>query len=140
MKKRLLLVLMVFVSAFILTGCGNKNKDIQLIKDTKTEVETISSQIFQMFVSVKTIDAQFFESSFMSLGRDMLIKLEEQYNKGTKVFIQYQSGEVNGMITGKDENDETKYHIYVGSETYNDIWAYATINLATGEISWQDNY
>lgn len=144
MKKRLLLVLMVFVSVFILTGCGNKNKDIQLIKDTKTEVETISSQIFKnnenMFVSVKTIDAQFFESSFMALGRDMLIKLEEQYNKGTKVFIKYQSGEVNGMITGKDESDDTKYHIYVGSETYNDIWAYATINLATGEISWQDNY
>lgn len=137
MKKRLLLVLMVFVSVFILTGCGNKNKDIQLITETKSEVESISSQIFE---NNKNIKAEYFESYFMSLSRDMLINLEEQYNKGTKVYISYSSGEENGMVTGKDESDDTKYHIYIGSETYNDIWTYATINLATGEISWQDNY
>jgi len=143
-KKRLLLVLMVFISIFILTGCGNKNKDIQLITETKSEVESISSQIFKnnenMYGSVKTINAEYFESYFMSLSRDMLINLEEQYNKGTKVYISYSAGEENGMVTGKAESDETKYHIYIGSETYNDIWTYATINLATGEISWQDNY
>ena len=137
MKKRLLLVLMVFVSVFILTGCGNKNKDIQLITETKSEVESISSQIFE---NNKNIKAEYFESYFMSLSRDMLINLEEQYNKGTKVYISYSSGEENGMVTGKDESDDTKYHIYIGSETYNDVWSYATINLATGEISWEDNY
>lgn len=144
MKKRLLLVLMIFISIFTLTGCGNKNKDIQLITETKSEVESISSQIFKnnedMYGSFKAINAEYFESYFMSLGRDMLINLEEQYNKGTKVYISYSSGEENGMITGKDESDDTKYYIYIGSETYNDIWTYATINLATGEISWQDNY
>lgn len=137
MKKRLLLVLMVFISILTLTGCGNKNKDIQLITETKSEVESISSQIFE---NNKNIKAEYFESYFMSLSRDMLINLEEQYNKGTKVYISYSSGEENGMVTGKDESDDTKYHIYIGSETYNDVWSYATINLATGEISWQDNY
>lgn len=137
MKKRLLLVLMVFVSVFILTGCGNKNKDIQLITETKSEVESISSQIFE---NNKNIKAEYFESYFMSLSHDMLINLEEQYNKGTKVYISYSSGEENGMVTGKDESDDTKYHIYIGSETYNEIWTYATINLTTGEISWEDNY
>lgn len=144
MKKRLLFVLMIFISIFTLTGCGNKNKDIQLITETKNEVESISSQIFRdnenMYGSIKTINAEYFESYFMSLGRDMLINLEEQYNKGTKVYINYSSGEENGMVTGKDESDNTKYHIYIGSETYNDIWSYATIDLYSGEISWQDNY
>ena len=144
MKKKVLLGLVLFASLFVLAGCGNKNKDIQLITETKNEVESISSQIFKnnenMYGSVKIINAEYFESCFMSLSRDMLINLEEQYNKGTKVYISYSAGEENGMVTGKDESDETKYHIYIGSETYNDIWSYATINLATGEISWQDNY
>ena len=144
MKKKLLFVLIVFVSIFILTGCVNKNKEVQLVVDTKTKVENISSQIFKnnknMYGSIKTIDAQDFESYFMSLSYEMLINLEEQYNKGIKVYIKYNNGKENGMITGKDKNDDTKYYIFIGSETYSDIWAYATINLATGEISWQDNY
>lgn len=144
MKKKVLLGLVLFASLFVLAGCGNKNKDIQLITETKSQVESVSSQIFKnnenMYGSVKTISAEYFESYFMSLSYDMITNLEEQYNKGIKVYINYSAGEENGMITGKDESDETKYHIYIGSETYNDIWSYATINLATGEISWQDNY
>lgn len=144
MKKVFLGLICSLLVVGLATGCGNKNKDIQLITETKSEVETISSQIFKnnenMYGSVKTINAEYFESNFMSLSRDMLINLEEQYNKGTKVYISYSAGEENGMVTGKDESNETKYHIYIGSETYNDIWTYATINLATGKISWQDNY
>lgn len=144
MKKKVLLGLVLFASLFVLAGCENKNKDIQLITETKSQVESVSSQIFKnnekMYGSVKTISAEYFESYFMSLSYDMITNLEEQYNKGIKVYINYSAGEENEMITGKDESDETKYHIYIGSETYNDIWSYATINLATGEISWQDNY
>ena len=144
MKKKILLSLVLFSSLFVLGGCGKKNKDIQLITETKSQVESISSQIFKnnenMSGSTNTVRAEYFESYFMSLSYDMIANLEEQYNNGIKVYIKYSAGEENGMITGKDKNDETKYHIYIGSETYNDVWSYATINLSTGEISWKDNY
>lgn len=140
MKKKFVLILMILVSLFTLTGCNNKNNDIQLITETKSEIENITSQIFKTYGSTKKINSEYFEDYFISLSYNMLTNLEEKYNEGTKIYVEYSTGEVNGMVTGVDQNDNTKYYIYVGSETYEDIWSYATINLTNGEISWQDNY
>ena len=140
MKKKFILILMVLVSVFTLTGCNNKNNDIQLITETKSEIENITSQIFKTYGSTKKINSEYFEDYFISLSYDMLTNLEEEYNKGTKIYVEYSTGEVNGMVTGVDQNDDTKYYIYVGSETYEDIWTYATVDLASEEISWQDNF
>lgn len=140
MKKKFILILMVLVSLFTLTGCNNKNNDIQLIIETKSEIENITSQIFKTYGSTKKINSEYFEDYFISLSYDMLTNLEEEYNKGTKIYVEYSTGEVNGMVTGVDQNDNTKYYIYVGSETYEDIWTYATIDLSSEEILWQDNY
>ena len=140
MKKKFVYILTVLISLFIITGCNNKNNDIQLITQTKSEIENITSQIFKTYGSTNKINSKTFESYFISLSYDMLTNLEEEYNKGTKIYIEYSTGEEKGMITGADPNDNTKYYIYVGSETYEDIWAYATIDLNSGKVSWQDNY
>lgn len=140
MKKKFVYILMALISLFIITGCNNKNDDIQLITKTKSEIENITSQIFKTYGSTNKINSDFFESYFTSLSYDMLTNLEEEYNQGTKIYVEYSTGEVNGMLTGVDPNDNTKYYIYVGSENYEDTWAYATINLNNGEISWKDNY
>lgn len=140
MKKKIILSLMVLISLFTLTGCKNKNNDIQLITKTKSEIENITSQIFKTYGSAKKINSEYFEDYFISLSYDMLTNLEEEYNKGTKIYVEYSTSEVNGMVTGVDQNDNTKYYIYVGSETYEDIWTYATVDLASEGILWQDNF
>lgn len=147
MKKIFILILVLFVSVFLITGCSSESKDKQLIIDAKSKVEKISTQIFEnkenissILGSAQEINSEDFEALFLSYGRDMLINLEEEYNKGTKVYIKYNNDEVNGMTTGEDKSDNRKYHIYIGSETYTDLWSYATIDLNTGNISWKDNY
>lgn len=147
MKKKLLIIALCFVLAIVLTGCSSKSKDKQLIIDTKGEVEKVSTQIFDnnknissILGNTKQINSEDYEASFLSIGYDMFNNLEKQYNNGTKIYIKYSSGEENGMVIGEDKNDNTKYHIYIGSETYKELWSYATIDLNTGDISWQDNY
>lgn len=143
MKKIVLLVLIIFVvligvlSIFVFNIFDKKADNKELIINTKNNVEDLSSKIFK---NNSKIDSEYFEASFLSLGHDMLTNLEEQYNKGIKVFIKYDENEVNGMVTGQDKNDSRKYHIYIGSKTYESLWTYATIDLDTGEISWKDNF
>ena len=147
MKKKIFVILALFVSVFLLAGCNSKSNDKKVITDTKKEVEQISSEIIEsnnnysrVFRNGGGLTAEGFETLFISYARDLMINLEEKYNKGTKVFLEFNDGEVNGMKIGEDETNNRKYHIYIGSETYNEIWSYATIDLDTGNISWKDNY
>lgn len=131
MKRRIiLLTITLFVSLFVLSGCTSKSSDKELINETKKDVEEVSKQIFDT-----KIKSEYFESTFLMYGRELIIGLEDK-----NIVLLYDNNEINGMVTGEDKTDNKKYHIYIGSKTYDDLWSYATIDLDSGDISWQDNY
>ena len=138
MKKKIFAFTLILLSIFILTGCGkqNKEKEKEIIIDTKQKTEQIVSNMSKN----GQLKQDAFAMYFMSFGRDLMLELEEQYNSGNKVFISYEDEEYNGKKVGKDNSDINKYYIYIGSETNNDLWTYGTIDLTTGNISWNDNY
>lgn len=136
LKKRIiLLTITLFVSLFVLSGCTSKSSDKELINETKKDIETVSTQIFDS-ANYKTISSDYYQSMLLMFGHDVLVELEDS----TKIYIQYDNNEINGMVTGEDKTDNKKYHIYIGSKTYDNLWSYATIDLDSGDISWQDNY
>lgn len=131
LKRRIiLLTITLFVSLFVLSGCTSKSSDKELINETKKDVEEVSKQIFDT-----KIKSEYFESTFLMYGRELIIGLEDK-----NIVLLYDNNEINGMVTGEDKTDNKKYHIYIGSKTYDDLWSYATIDLDSGDISWQDNY
>lgn len=148
MKKRFILIIVLFASMFLITGCSSKSKDKQVIIETKSETEKVIAEIFSyrdnlssILQSPKEINSNNFEAEFLAYGHDMLIDLDEKYNKGTKVIMKYTASETeDDMIIGEDKSDSKKYHIYIGSETYKKLWSYATIDLDTGKVTWQDNF
>lgn len=143
-KKGFIFLMLVMISVCMLTGCSSKSKEKEVIVNTKSEVEKIVSSAVNSYQNyagaTATISQDYFSSYFLTASYDLTLELEEQYNNGKKVFVLYSNEQYNGKTVGKDANDKNKYYIYIGSENYKDMWAYATIDLNTGNVSWEDNY
>lgn len=146
MKKNVFCFVTLFFALILFTGCNNKNDSIKSIDDAKTEVESIVSEIIEfnnnLFTnpSKETISQEFFNSIFLTSSRDLRINLEQKYNSGDKIYLKYNDGEINGKTIGADPNDENKYYIYIGNENYDDLWSYGTVDLTSGNISWENGY
>lgn len=142
MKNKFLGFVAIFFVIILLTGCNNENKSIKSIEDTKIEVESIVAKIVENNNNVFTdsISQKYFYSSFLSATYDLFIELEEKYNSGDKIYLKFDNEELNGKIIGEDKNDENKYYVYIGNSDYDDVWSYGTIDLTTGNISWENGY
>lgn len=144
MKKKVLCFVTLFFAIILLTGCNNKSDSINSIEDTKTEVESIVTKVIadnnNLYSSNKTISQKYFNDSFRLYIRDLVVDLEQKYNDGDKIYLKYDNEEINGKIIGADQSDVNKYYIYIGNENYDDLWAYGTVDLTTGNISWENGY
>ena len=134
MKKRMTLVLMLLISAFLLVGCTGKSKDKQLIIDTKNNLEQTMKQILKN----DSLNAIAFEKRLLTASYEERVRLAKE--EDNRVYFISNTGEENGKVTGADKNDSSKYYIYIGSKENKDLWSYGTVNLNTGEISWEDNF
>ena len=142
MKNKFLSFVAIFFAIILLTGCNNENNSIKSIEDTKIEVESIVAKIVENNNNgfVNPISQTFFHDSFLSFTYDLFIELEQKYNSGDKIFLKFDNEEINGKIIGEDKNDKSKYYVYIGNSDYEDVWSYGTIDLATGNISWENGY
>lgn len=142
MKNKFLSFVAIFFAIILLTGCNNENNSIKSIEDTKIEVESIVDKIVENNNNgfANPISQTFFHDSFLSFTYDLFIELEQKYNSGDKIFLKFDNEEINGKIIGEDKNDKNKYYVYIGNSDYEDVWSYGTINLATGNISWENGY
>ena len=136
MKKYVFGFILVVLSVFTLIGCGSQNKEKEIIVDTKQKIDKIVADMSKN----GQLKQDAFAMNFLSASRDLLLELEEEYNKGNKVFILYEDEEYNGKVVGKDTSNSNKYYIYIGSRNNKSLWTYGTVDLATGKISWNDNY
>ena len=132
--KKILVLCLITMSVAMLAGCGNQNKEKQVIIDTQEKVEKIVAEMSSVLLSQDT-----FSMMFTTYSRDLIIELEEQYDKGNKVFISYDDDNINGKVIGKDKSNSNKYYIYIGSEN-DKLWSYGTVNLETKKISWENNF
>lgn len=142
MKNKFLSFVAIFFAIILLTGCNNENNSIKSIEDTKIEVESIVDKIVKNNNNgfANPISQTFFHDSFLSFTYDLFIELEQKYNSGDKIFLKFDNEEINGKIIGEDKNDKNKYYVYIGNSDYEDVWSYGTIDLATGNISWENGY
>lgn len=142
MKNKFLSFVAIFFAIILLTGCNNENNSIKSIEDTKFEVESIVAKIVENNNNgfANPISQTFFHGSFLSFTYDLFIELEEKYNSGDKIFLKFDNDEINGKIIGEDKNDKNKYYVYIGNSDYEDVWSYGTIDLSTGNISWENGY
>lgn len=142
MKNKFLSFVAIFFAIILLTGCNNENNSIKSIEDTKIEVESIVDKIVENNNNgfANPISQTFFHDSFLSFTYDLFIELEQKYNSGDKIFLKFDNEEINGKIIGEDKNDKNKYYVYIGNSDYEDVWSYGTIDLATGNISWENGY
>ena len=142
MKNKFLSFVAIFFAIILLTGCNNENNSIKSIEDTKIEVESIVDKIVENNNNgfANPISQTFFHDSFLSFTYDLFIELEQKYNSGDKIFLKFDNEEINGKIVGEDKNDKNKYYVYIGNSDYEDVWSYGTIDLATGNISWENGY
>lgn len=140
MKKIIISIIMI-LSLFILSGCSNKNEVIEEIIDTKEEVEEIAKDVVNSKLFINPVNSNQFENMFTMYGRDLMLDLEEMYNEGTKIVLLYSStDEVNDKVIGENKENNRLYHIYIGSKDHSDIWSYGTVDLDTGNITWEDSY
>lgn len=135
MKKKFITLILIIISIFTITGCSSKNAEKEIITDTKTETEKIVSSMHNTGI----LNQESFTMYFLSLSRDLQLNLEKQNDAGKKVFIMYNDGNYNNKAIGKDSTDQNKYYVLIGSENYEELWSYGTIDLTTGTISWEDN-
>lgn len=142
MKNKFLSFVAMFFAIVLLTGCNNENNSIKSIEDTKIEVESIVAKIVENNNNVfaDPITQKYFYSSFLSATYDLFVELEQKYNSGDKIYLKFDNEELNGRIIGEDKNDKNKYYVYIGNSDYDDVWSYGTIDLTTGNISWENGY
>lgn len=136
MKKTInivLLALILVVCVVSLTGCGGE-KDKDAIENTKIKIEEILSEIKNSGSS-----KQFMDASWLSSSRDLMIELEELYQKGESSVYVSTDSDIEQIPEEIRNNDEI-FYIYVGSSKQSEIWTYVTLDIETGDITWHDNY
>ena len=136
MKKTInivLLALILVVCVVSLTGCGG-GKDKDTIENTKIKIEEILSKIKNSGSS-----KQFMESSWLSSSRDLMIELEELYQKGEASIYVSADSDIEQIPEEIRNNDEI-FYIFVASSKQPEIWTYVTLDIETGETAWHDNY
>lgn len=142
MKNKFLCFVAIFFVTILLTGCNNQNNSIKSVEDTKIEVESIVAKIVKNhnYGFANPISQTFFHDSFLTHSYDLFIELEQKYNSGDKIYLKFDNEEVSGKIIGEDTNDKNKYYVYIGNSDYEDVWSYGTIDLTTGNVSWENGY
>ncbi len=141
MKKKVLCFVAMFFSIILLTGCNNQGDAIKSIEDTKIEVESIVDEIIDNnSVLNESMTPKYFYSSFLTSTYDLMSNLEQKYKSGDKIYLKFDNEELNGKIIGEDENNRNKYYIYIGNEDDDNLWSYGTVDLTTGNISWENGY
>lgn len=140
MKNKVINFLVLSFLVILMTGCNSKSNSINYIEETKVEVNSIISDIID--TSPSNISQTSFYDSFLVSSYDLQLKIEEKYNNGDKIYLNFdfEGEEINGKKIGADENNTRKYYIYIGNETYEDLWSYGIVDLKEGTISWNDSY
>lgn len=140
MKNKVINFLVLSFLVILMTGCNSKSNSINYIEETKVEINSIISDIID--TSPSNISQTSFYDSFLVSSYDLQLKIEEKYNNGDKIYLNFdfEGEEINGKKIGADENNTRKYYIYIGNETYEDLWSYGIVDLKEGTISWNDSY
>lgn len=140
MKNKVINFLVLSFLLILMTGCNSKSNSINYIEETKVEINSIISDIID--TSPSNISQTSFYDSFLVSIYNLQLKIEEKYNNGDKIYLNFdfEGEEINGKKIGADENDTRKYYIYIGNETYEDLWSYGIVDLKEGTISWEDSY
>lgn len=140
MKNKVINFLVLSFLVILMTGCNSKSNSINYIEETKVEINSIISDIID--TSPSNISQTSFYDSFLVSSYDLQLKIEEKYNNGDKIYLNFdfEGEEINGKKIGADENNTRKYYIYIGNETYEDLWSYGIVDLKEGTISWEDSY
>lgn len=140
MKNKVINFLVLSFLVILMTGCNSKSNSINYIEETKVEINSIISDIID--TSPSNISQTSFYDSFLVSSYDLQLKIEEKYNNGDKIYLNFDFAgeEINGKKIGADENNTRKYYIYIGNETYEDLWSYGIVDLKEGTISWNDSY